>query len=162
MFSGTEREQTNSTMISTGAPSSYREGTLFFKKTKTPGHSREGSLLSLASEEEQSAPQRRLSIKPDTRKESLIERHRKESMAHQERRDHLLEDRKIRITYRFNTAMDILDTVRKSNGHTVVSPRIEDNVIVPCRNYNQWTKEWCKEFQFDMSSPGSASPLRNT
>ena len=59
-------------------------------------------------------------------------------------------DKQLQLSYRFQTAMDILDAVRDSNGELITSSRgVKLAEIRPLRNYNRWSKGWSKEFQFE-------------
>ena len=55
----------------------------------------------------------------------------------------------LRITGRFERAMDILDTLRESEGQLVTSRRHKSKDIKPLRHYNAWSNGWTKEFKFD-------------
>lgn len=52
------------------------------------------------------------------------------------------------ITYRFQSAMDILDTMRDKKGHLVTSPRLKEKTINPVDSYSSWKTTWSKEFKF--------------
>ena len=65
-------------------------------------------------------------------------------------------DKQLRLSYRFQTAMDLLDAVRDSHGELVTSRRAPKlGQINPLRNYNRWSKGWSKEFQYEYNGgPG--------
>lgn len=52
------------------------------------------------------------------------------------------------ISYRLQSAMDILDTVRNGLGFNYTSPRVKASVkpIRPVKDYNRWSSVWGKEF----------------
>ncbi|XP_046354178.2 uncharacterized protein LOC124133723 [Haliotis rufescens] len=57
-------------------------------------------------------------------------------------------DRRLELTYRMESAMDILDTLRRHHGQPPISPRVRLNkrAIAPIRDYNSWTNVWKREF----------------
>ncbi|XP_046554132.1 uncharacterized protein LOC124263516 [Haliotis rubra] len=57
-------------------------------------------------------------------------------------------DRRLELTYRMESAMDILDTLRRRHGQPPISPRVRSNKrdIAPIRDYNSWTNVWKREF----------------
>ncbi|XP_067661241.1 uncharacterized protein [Haliotis asinina] len=57
-------------------------------------------------------------------------------------------DRRLELTYRMESAMDILDTLRRLHGQPPISPRVRSNKrdIAPIRDYNSWTNVWKREF----------------
>lgn len=50
------------------------------------------------------------------------------------------------LTHRFQSAIDILDSIRKALGYSTISPRVNDAVIAPVRDFNFWTSAWYSEF----------------
>ncbi len=67
-----------------------------------------------------------------------------------------LDDPKLRLSYRFQTAMDILDHIKLREGQIITTPRdrfhrVRDmdrsKVFV---NYNKWSRNWCQEFKYEM------------
>ena len=58
-------------------------------------------------------------------------------------------DRRLVMTYRLESAMDILDTIRHKRGMVPLSPRVvqESRKITPVTDYNSWATVWCKEFK---------------
>lgn len=57
-------------------------------------------------------------------------------------------EKQLVLTYRLQSAMDMLDTLRSHDGENSLSPRIKSakSVIKPVE-FNQWTQAWSKEFQ---------------
>lgn len=57
-------------------------------------------------------------------------------------------EKQLVMTYRLQSAMDMLDTLRTRDGENPLSPRIKSakSVIKPVE-FNQWTQAWSKEFQ---------------
>lgn len=57
-------------------------------------------------------------------------------------------EKQLVLTYRLQSAMDMLDTLRSNDGENPLSPRIKTarSVIKPVE-FNQWTQAWSKEFQ---------------
>jgi hypothetical protein len=52
------------------------------------------------------------------------------------------------LTYRYQRAMDILDTLRKQQGLTALSPRVQfANLSDPLNAYNSWSHGWIREFE---------------
>ncbi|KAL3880576.1 hypothetical protein ACJMK2_032823 [Sinanodonta woodiana] len=58
-------------------------------------------------------------------------------------------DRQLVMTYRYQSAMDILDTIRKQLGMHLLSPRVMRNnqEIKPLQDYNTWANIWNQEFK---------------
>ncbi|XP_074650947.1 uncharacterized protein LOC141905805 [Tubulanus polymorphus] len=52
------------------------------------------------------------------------------------------------MSYRFQNAMDILDTIRKKDGQTVTSARVHTLRIDPIHNFNLWNNNMSREFEF--------------
>lgn len=61
----------------------------------------------------------------------------------------LPKDKQLLLTHRFHCAMDILDTMKESQGVMVTSPRYKQRRIKPVDNYNAWSKEWSREFKLE-------------
>ena len=57
-------------------------------------------------------------------------------------------DKQIRMTCCFQKAMAILDTIRKSQGLLVTSPRERKLFRNPLKVYNRWSQVWSREFKF--------------
>lgn len=57
-------------------------------------------------------------------------------------------ERQLITTYRLQSIMDILDTVRSKMGQQALSPRIKSypGEIKPVTDFNKWTTVWSKEF----------------
>ncbi|KAJ8298407.1 hypothetical protein KUTeg_024938 [Tegillarca granosa] len=57
-------------------------------------------------------------------------------------------ERQLITTYRLQSIMDILDTVRSKMGQHALSPRIKKypDEIKPVTDFNKWTTVWSKEF----------------
>ncbi|KAK3592839.1 hypothetical protein CHS0354_028915 [Potamilus streckersoni] len=58
-------------------------------------------------------------------------------------------DRQLVMTYRYQSVMDILDTIRKQLGMHLLSPRVMGNhqEIKPLQDYNMWANAWNQEFK---------------
>ncbi|ESO99968.1 hypothetical protein LOTGIDRAFT_158133 [Lottia gigantea] len=58
-------------------------------------------------------------------------------------------EKRLVLTYRFESAMDILDTLRFQSGCSTISPRVTDNPrkILPLKDFNNWTSVWHNEFE---------------
>ncbi len=62
----------------------------------------------------------------------------------------IAKDHQLRMSVRFQTAMDILDNIRQEKGIIVTSANAKTNELNPIRNYNMWSKSWSREFQFEV------------
>jgi hypothetical protein len=62
-------------------------------------------------------------------------------------------DKQLVLTYRLQSAMDMLDTLRSNDGEHPLSPRIKSakSGIKPL-DFNQWTQAWSREFQLSTKS----------
>ena len=57
-------------------------------------------------------------------------------------------DKQIRLTCRFQKAMDILDSIKISKGLPVTSQKDSRRVRNPLKVYNTWSQGWSREFKF--------------
>ncbi|XP_060564066.1 uncharacterized protein LOC132723377 [Ruditapes philippinarum] len=56
--------------------------------------------------------------------------------------------KKLVMTYRYQRAMDILDSLREHQGVHALSPRKrDDRRIEPLKDYNSWSHVWTREFE---------------
>ena len=70
-------------------------------------------------------------------------------------------EKQLRLSYRFQTAMNILDALRDSKGQLITSPRsMKLGEINPVKNYNTWSKGWSKEFQYEYRTKGPDGSMR--
>lgn len=62
-------------------------------------------------------------------------------------------DKQLVLTYRLQSAMDMLDTLRSHDGENPLSPRIKSahSEIKPL-DFNKWTQAWSREFQLSTKS----------
>ena len=53
------------------------------------------------------------------------------------------------LTYRLESAMDILDTLKRRNKENSLSPRVFriPRQVDAVKDFNSWTKVWNKEFK---------------
>ena len=75
-----------------------------------------------------------------------------------------LDDPKLRLSCRFQTAMDILDHIKLREGQVITTPRdrfhrVRDmdkqKVFV---NYNRWSRNWCQDFKYELCK----KPMKQT
>ncbi len=59
------------------------------------------------------------------------------------RTDDRIKDKKLSVSKTFQLAMDLLDTVKISQGEMVTSPR---NITDPANKYETWSRTWQREF----------------
>ena len=62
------------------------------------------------------------------------------------------DQRKLGLTKTFQSAMDILDCLKGSQGENVTSPRNLKRFHNPVNKYKKWTKDWSQEFQITRST----------
>lgn len=55
--------------------------------------------------------------------------------------------KQLTLSYRYQNAMDILDTMKDHKGLVVTSQRYRSQGINPIQHYNNWNGEWTKEFK---------------
>ena len=57
-------------------------------------------------------------------------------------------ERQLVMTYRYQSVMDILDSLREHQGMHPLSPRKkEDRQIEPVKDFNSWSRVWTREFE---------------
>ncbi len=54
-----------------------------------------------------------------------------------------------KLTGNFETAMNIVDQLKSSRGEKVLSPRLYRTDIPPLKRYNNWAKQWARQFKAD-------------
>lgn len=70
---------------------------------------------------------------------------------------HVPRERRLILSHRLQSAMDILDTVRGNMGQNPLSPRINryPRQIQPVSDFNQWSSIWSSEFKINRKPLGT-------
>jgi hypothetical protein len=58
-------------------------------------------------------------------------------------------EKRLLMTYRFQSAMDILDNIRLQTGHIITSCRPAAKSMDPIHYFNVWNSHWSKEFEMN-------------
>lgn len=61
-------------------------------------------------------------------------------------------EKQLKLSSRFQCAMDILDTLKQSQGVPVTSLRTNRYMDNPVADYNAWSQSWSREFKFQYSA----------
>jgi hypothetical protein len=136
-------------LLLTNLKENYPERAVFLPRTRTPTTTTKKIVDTDSddSETEKLAALNLGSLVPVTNNEQVV------AVTKHKPKDKGPKKKQLVITYRFQSAMDILDTIRDKNGHLVTSPRLKEKTLNPLDSYSSWKITWSKEFKFKSVQP---------